>query len=59
MIPRKDDGKVSVASAQFEGISAFKVVHATHTLIIKKKTVIEDVLRFLETGAFQITSDSD
>jgi esterase/lipase len=52
MIPGKDDGKVSVESADFEGVSAFKVVHVTHPMIMKKKTVIEDVIRFLKSGAF-------
>ncbi|MFT5837210.1 MAG: triacylglycerol lipase [Candidatus Azotimanducaceae bacterium] len=53
MIPGKDDGKVSVDSAQIEGVSAFKVVHATHPFIMKKKAVIQEVIHFLKTGAFQ------
>ena len=53
MIPGKDDGKVSVESAQVEGMAAFKVVHATHTFIMKKQSVIENSIHFLKTGAFQ------
>ena len=52
MIPGKDDGKVSVESAKTEDVAAFKVVHATHPMIMKKKAVIEDVKRFLKTGTF-------
>jgi len=52
MIPGKDDGKVSVQSAQVEGVSAYKVVHVTHPFIMKKKSVIEDVVKFLNSGNF-------
>ena len=52
LIPGPDDGKVSVERARVVGVSAFKVVHATHPMIMKKKSVIADVLRFLKTGAF-------
>jgi hypothetical protein len=52
MIPGKDDGKVSTISAQSQGIAAYKVVHATHTFIMKKPNVIQDVVMFLKTGAF-------
>lgn len=53
MIPGPDDGKVSVESAQVEGMSAFKVVHATHPMIMKKTAVIEEVIHFLATGQFR------
>jgi hypothetical protein len=56
MIPGKDDGKVSVISAQSQGIAAYKVVHATHTFIMKNPSVIQDVVTFLQTGAFNIDS---
>lgn len=52
MIPGEDDGKVSVESAQIEGMSAFKIIHTTHPVIMKKADVIEDVKQFLKTGAF-------
>jgi len=52
MIPGKDDGKVSTESAEIEGIAEFKVVHATHPFIMKKKCVIKDVVKFLKTGVF-------
>ncbi len=52
LIPGKDDGKVSVASAQVEGMCAFKVVHATHPFIMQRTLVIRDVIVFLQTGVF-------
>ncbi len=52
MIPGPDDGKVSVESARVEGMTAYKVVHATHPFIMRKKSVIRDVVRFLKTGNF-------
>jgi pimeloyl-ACP methyl ester carboxylesterase len=52
MLPGKDDGKVSVESAKVDGMSAYKVVHATHPMIMKKKAIIEDTLNFLKTGQF-------
>ena len=52
MIPGLDDGKVAVARARIAGMSAFKVVHASHSFIMHKKNVIEDTLHFLQTGSF-------
>jgi len=52
MIPGKDDGKVSVESARVDGMRDFKVVHATHPLIMKNRAVIRDIVAFLRTGAF-------
>lgn len=52
MIPGKDDGKVSINSARIEGVKAFKVVHVTHPMLMKRKSVIQDVVAFLKTGSF-------
>jgi len=52
MIPGPDDGKVSLESAKIEGMRDYKVVHATHPMIMKKKAVIQDCLAFLKNGAF-------
>lgn len=56
MIPGKDDGKVSIESAKVEGMSAFKVVHATHAFIMQRSLVIRDVIAFLQTGRFTAES---
>ncbi|MEM7383991.1 MAG: alpha/beta fold hydrolase [Verrucomicrobiota bacterium] len=52
LIPGKDDGKVSVESARLEGMRDFKVVHASHPMIMRKKKIIRDVKSFLATGKF-------
>ena len=52
MLPGKNDGKVSTESAKVEGMSAYKIVHATHPMIMKKKAIIEDTLHFLKHGQF-------
>ncbi len=53
IIPGPDDGKVSVARARLPGMTAFRVVHRTHPLIMNADEVIGDVLGFLEEGAFR------
>ncbi len=50
MIPGKDDGKVSTTNSRIEGITAHKVHHVTHPYIMKRKAVIDDVIRFLKAG---------
>ena len=53
IIPGPDDGKVSVARARLPGMTAFRVVHRTHPLIMNADEVIADVLGFLEEGEFR------
>ena len=53
IIPGQDDGKVSVESAKVAGMQAYKVVHATHPMIMKKKSVIEEVVQFMKNGSFK------
>ncbi len=57
MIPGKDDGKVSTQSAKTEDLADFKVHHVTHPFIMKKKAVIDDVIRFLKTGKFKRSTE--
>lgn len=52
MLPGDDDGKVTVESAKLDGMKAFKIMHATHPFIMRKKAVLKEVLYFLEHGAF-------
>ncbi|MEN8792400.1 MAG: alpha/beta hydrolase [Lentimonas sp.] len=52
MITGKDDGKVSIESAKVVGMADYKVIHATHPMIMKKQIVIQDVLYFLKHGQF-------
>ncbi len=53
LIPGPDDGKVAVERAAVEGSADFLVVHATHTFIMNRRDVAEEVVHFLENGEFQ------
>ncbi len=52
ILPGPDDGVVSVARARVKGMSDFIVMPNTHTFIMKSKSVIRQVLHFLEHGEF-------
>lgn len=51
-LPGDDDGIVAVESAWVEGADDFLVVPYTHTFIMYRDRVIEEVLSFLRTGRF-------
>ncbi|HMB89334.1 MAG TPA: alpha/beta fold hydrolase [Rhodothermales bacterium] len=52
MIPGESDGKVAVESARIEGMRDFLVVPYSHTFIMQRKAVMEQVVCFLRTGKF-------
>lgn len=52
-LPGEDDGTVTVASTRVEGAEDFLVVPYSHTWIMTRAPVIEQVLSFLETGRFR------
>ena len=52
MIPKSDDGKVSVAHTKVEGMRDHVVMHVTHPLMMKDKKVIAACIRFLKSGSF-------
>jgi triacylglycerol lipase len=51
-IPSQDDGKVSVGAAWVEGTDDFLVVPYSHAFIMRRDQVAEQVVAFLESGAF-------
>jgi pimeloyl-ACP methyl ester carboxylesterase len=53
LIPGPDDGMVGVERAEVEGAAAFQVIHATHTFIMNRRDVAEDVVHFLQHGEFR------
>lgn len=52
IIPGEDDGKVSVERAKIEGMKDFLVLPYSHTFIMNKRKVQEEVLYFLQRGSF-------
>ena len=52
LIPGPDDGKVGVDRARVEGARDFMVVSATHTFIMNRRDVAEEVVNFLRDGRF-------
>ncbi|WP_269524482.1 hypothetical protein [Coraliomargarita parva] len=53
MIEGPDDGKVSTERAKVDGMQDYKVLHATHPMIMKKAETIREVLAFLKHGRFR------
>lgn len=52
-LPEADDGKVSVASAKVDGMSAFRTVPHTHTFMMRADIVLAESATFLRTGRFE------
>lgn len=56
LIPGPDDGKVGVDRAKLDGATDFMVVPATHTFIMNRRDVAEEVVHFLREGRFRSES---
>ena len=56
MLPDEDDGKVTVARTQVEGMDDFEIVSNSHFAMMKSDDVIADAIRFLRTGSFLETA---
>ena len=52
LIAGPDDGKVSVARAQVEGLKDFLVVPYSHTFLMNRDVVRKEVVQFLKHGCF-------
>jgi pimeloyl-ACP methyl ester carboxylesterase len=51
-IPGPNDGKVSVTSAQLNGMKDFLLVHKSHTWIMWDRSVLRATTRFIARGTF-------
>src|SRR5262249_13624832 len=51
-LPGANDGKVTVASAELEGMKDFRVIAANHTFMPRDREAIRQTIAFLEHGAF-------
>ncbi|MGF1603848.1 MAG: esterase/lipase family protein [Thermosynechococcaceae cyanobacterium] len=53
LLPKPNDGKVSLESTKVEGMSDLWVVDASHTFIVNRPDVLEQTLTFLKQGQFK------
>lgn len=53
LIPSTDDGKVSIESAHLENEKAFLEMPVTHPFMMKNTKVIDNVIHFIQHGAFK------
>lgn len=53
VMPRPHDGVVTVESAKLEGMRDFRAVPYSHTGMLWRRAVIDDVVAFLQAGRFQ------
>ncbi len=57
LIPGPDDGVIAVERTKVAGMGDFLVMPTTHTFIMMRRGVIEQVLHFLEHGAFKTAAE--
>lgn len=55
LLPGQDDGKVSVASTQLEGMQDFLTMRSSHVFIMRNPQAIRQTLHFLRNGHFITT----
>jgi triacylglycerol lipase len=53
MLTGPNDGKVTVASAQLDGMRDFLVMHYSHTWLMWRKNTLHQVFSFLKSGCFE------
>lgn len=51
-LPGRDDGKVTVPRARLDGMSDFRIIHATHSFVTYNHEAIRQTIQFLQIGKF-------
>ena len=59
ILPEEDDGKVTVARTQVDGMDDFKVVKNSHFTLMTSDEVIANTTQFLRTGRFIETASAE
>ena len=57
LLPKKDDGKVTVERTRLEGMHDHLEMPVTHVFMMKNRKVIEQVIHYLKHGSFQREMD--
>jgi triacylglycerol lipase len=58
IIDGPDDGKVAIDAAKVKGMKDFLIVHTSHPMILRRKSVQKQIEYFLERGIFDKHSSS-
>jgi len=56
LLPKPNDGKVSVEATKLAGMKAHLIVPTSHSFIMRNKTVIEQTLVFIMNGQFKLAT---
>lgn len=59
LIPDDDDGTISLACTRLPGAKDFMTVHALHSFLMRDPDVIAATARFLRTGAFRESGETE
>jgi pimeloyl-ACP methyl ester carboxylesterase len=54
IVPRPNDGRVSVASTKLEGMADHIVLNTSHALMLSNHAVIDQTITFLKKGKFEL-----
>ena len=59
MIPGDDDGTVSIENTKLDSMTDFIILPHTHTFMMTKSAVIDEIIFFLEHGRFNLSNETN